>query len=46
MMALLPVDQVVVHAVDEVLNTAIGFHEEVTILSVLFDRNGLSKLEF
>jgi len=46
LMALLPVEKVVVHAVDNMLNTATGFNEEITILSVVFDRDGLSKLNF
>lgn len=45
-MALLPVDKVVVHAVDDLLNTATGISEEVTLLSVVFDREGLSRLNF
>lgn len=46
LMALLPVDRVVVHATDDVLNTSTGFNEEVTILSVLFDREKLNGLNF
>lgn len=45
-MALLPVEKVVVHAVDDVLNTATGISEEVTLLSVAFDKDGLSRLNF
>ncbi len=45
-MALLPVEKVVVHAVDSLLDTATGFNEEVTILSVVFDRNRLNGLNF
>jgi len=45
-MALLPVEQVVVHAVDDVLNTATGHIEQITILSVVFDRHGLNGLNF
>lgn len=45
-MALLPVEKVAVHAVDDSLNTATGFNEEVTILSVVFDRNKLNELNF
>jgi hypothetical protein len=45
-MALLPVEKVVVHAVDNVLNTATGYSEDVTILSVVFDRNILNTLNF
>lgn len=42
--ALLPVDTVVVHAVDNVLNTATGFEEETTLLSVRFDRSRVMSL--
>jgi len=38
MFALLPVDKVIVHAVDNALNTATGNQEEVTYVSVIFDR--------
>lgn len=44
--ALLPVDTVVVHAVDNILNTQTGYEEEKTILSIVFERNILSKLNF
>lgn len=46
MMALLPVDTVVVHAVDSLLNTVTGHNEDVTVLSVVFDRNALNRLNF
>lgn len=46
MMALLPVQKVVVHAVDNILNTATGFEEGMTILSVVFERNTLNSLNF
>lgn len=42
--ALLPLDTVVVHAVDNVLNTQNGHVEEVTILSVVFRRDILNSL--
>ncbi len=42
--ALLPVEKVYVHAVDEVLNTATGHQDEVTLVSVEFDRNRLQSL--
>jgi len=42
--ALLPVDTVIVHAVDKVLNTATGYEEELTLLSVKFDRAKLMSL--
>lgn len=46
MMALLPVEKVAVHAVDNVLDTATGFNEDITILSVVFDRSKLEALNF
>jgi hypothetical protein len=39
MFALLPVQQVLVNATDKVINTATGHEEEVTLVSVLFDRD-------
>ncbi len=42
--ALLPVKTVIVHAVDNILNTATGFEEEMTLLSVKFDRDRLMAL--
>lgn len=42
--ALLPVETVVVHAVDKVLNTATGYEEETTLLSVKFDRSRVMSL--
>lgn len=42
--ALLPVEKVYVHAVDDVLNTATGHQDEVTLVSVEFDRNKLQSL--
>lgn len=42
--ALLPVDTVIVHAVDKVLNTATGYEEELTLVSVKFDRAKLMSL--
>ena len=42
--ALLPVDTVIVHAVDNILNTATGFEEELTLLSVKFTREKLMSL--
>ncbi len=44
--ALLPLDQVVVHVVDNILNTQTGYEEERTILSVIFEREVLEKLNF
>jgi len=45
-MALLPVHQAAVHAVDRVVNTATGHPEDVTVLSVVFDRPQLNALNF
>lgn len=42
--ALLPVDTVIVHAVDTMLNTATGFEDEITLLSVKFDRATIMSL--
>lgn len=42
--ALLPVETVIVHAVDTVLNSATGFEEEMTLLSVKFDRDTVMAL--
>lgn len=44
MFALLPVDKVIVHAVDNALNTATGNQEEVTYVSVIFDRATFEKI--
>ena len=44
--ALLPVEKVVIHAVDTILNTATGQDEEITIVSVAVDRETLEKLNF
>ncbi|HHY90572.1 MAG TPA: DUF4236 domain-containing protein [Clostridiales bacterium] len=44
--ALLPLNTVVVHAVEERLNTETGHMEEVTILSVVFPREVLNGLNF
>ena len=44
MFALLPVDKVIVHAVDTALNTATGNQEEVTYVSVIFDRVTFDKI--
>lgn len=44
MFALLPVDKVIVHAVDNALNTATGNQEEVTYVSVIFDRATFNKI--
>lgn len=44
--ALLPVQQVIIHAVDRVLNPATGNDEEVTICSVRLKRDALATLNF
>lgn len=46
MFALLPLQTVVVHAVDRALNTQTGHQEEATILSIVFEREILTKLNF
>ena len=43
-MNLLPVDKVVVHAVDNVKGYETGTYKDITILSVVFDRETLEKL--
>lgn len=42
--ALLPVDKVIVHAVDTGVNTATGNQEEFTYISVIFDRATFEKI--
>ena len=44
--AILPIEAVLVHAVDSVLNTATGNDTEETILSVGFTREGFSQINF
>lgn len=44
--ALLPVERVLIHATDSLLNTATGNEEEITIVSVSVDRDKLEKLNF
>ncbi|MCR4556278.1 MAG: DUF4236 domain-containing protein [Saccharofermentans sp.] len=44
--ALLPVQQVIIHAVDKVLNPATGNDEEVTVCSVKIKRDALATLNF
>ena len=44
--ALLPVKKAVIHAVDSSLNTATGYEEERTIVSVVFDRDRFLMLNF
>lgn len=42
--ALLPIERVIIHAVDSALNPATGNEEEVTILSVAINRTRLSEI--
>lgn len=42
--ALLPLQEVIVHAYDDVLNTGTGHHERICILSVCFNLNTLDSL--
>lgn len=42
--AILPVDKVVIHVVDDMLNPATGHNEEITFISVIFDRATFAKL--
>lgn len=44
--AILPIETVIIHAVDEHLNTATGHMEEITICSVSLDRKGMEGLNF
>ena len=44
--ALLPVDRVVVHATDSMLNTATGMDEEMTIVSVVLERDRFENMNF
>jgi len=44
MFALLPVERALIHAVDSVLDTSTGHEEEVTVLSVLMEREMLSHI--
>ena len=44
--AALPVDTVIIHATDLMLNTATGNDEEFTILSVMFERDGFQNINF
>lgn len=43
-LSLLPVERVIVHAVDDAINPATGNEEENTYLSVIFDRETFKKL--
>ncbi len=44
LLALLPVSRVVIHAVDDMLNTSTGHKEEVAVLAVVIDRDTLDSL--
>jgi len=44
MFSLLPLDYVIIHANDDILNTATGYMEKKTLLSVKIDRATLDKL--
>lgn len=46
MFALLPLNTLYIHAVDDRLNTATGYREKVTILSIKIDKFQLNKLNF
>lgn len=44
--ALLPIERVLIHAVDKALNTATGREEENTIVSVCVEREALDQVDF
>lgn len=44
--AILPVKNVIVHAVDSIINTATGYEEDCTILSVNFNRGGMENINY
>ena len=44
--ALLPVDRIVINAEESMVNPATGHKEEMTLLSVIFDREQFEKLNF
>ncbi|MCL2154027.1 MAG: DUF4236 domain-containing protein [Leptospirales bacterium] len=44
MFALLPLNKVIVHAVDNILNGVTGCYENITILSVVFERDIINRL--
>ena len=46
MFALLPVDRVLINAKDSILNTATGHNEDVTMVSVIFDRARFMDTDF
>jgi hypothetical protein len=46
MFALLPLDTIIIHALDSHLNTSTGYHEKVVVLSVKINRDALNLLNF
>lgn len=44
--AILPVQNVIVHAVDNIVNTSTGNEEDCTILSVNFNRTGMENINY
>ena len=46
MFALLPIDRVLINAKDSILNTATGHNEDVTLVSVIFDRARFMDTDF
>ncbi|MBD3110178.1 DUF4236 domain-containing protein [Bacillus sp. AGMB 02131] len=46
MFALLPINEIIIHCLDEQLNSATGYKEKVVILSVKIDRVTLNSLNF
>lgn len=46
MFSLLPLDKVIVHAVDTMLDTTTGHSEDITVLSVIFEKEKFKSLNF
>lgn len=46
MFALLPLHTVVIHAVDHIIDSQTGHHEDSTILSIVLERDVLNSLNF
>ena len=44
--SVIPIDTVIVHAVDQIVNTATGQDEDCTILSVIFKRATFDGINF
>lgn len=44
--SIIPIDTVIVHAVDQIVNTATGQDEDCTILSVIFKRADFNEINF